>query len=92
MLITHEGDLKLADFGTAFDIGKLTRTVEQTIGWALSTKFPVHKESRPMCGTPAYIPPEIIRREKHTTASDIFSFGAAAGRRVAVRSEMCVTA
>lgn len=39
-----------------------------------------------LCGTPGYMAPEIAQNEKHTTASDIFSFGAvvfemAIGRR-----------
>merc|ERR1711964_507141 len=58
VMVTTDGDLKLVDFGAAFDIARLTRTVEQTI-----------------IGTPAYIAPEVYRRSKHTTKTDIWSLG-----------------
>merc|ERR1712072_354007 len=58
VLISAEGQVKLADFGTAFDMSVLTHTVLQTL-----------------CGTPAFIAPEVIRKEKHTTATDIWSMG-----------------
>merc|ERR1712072_236243 len=58
VLISAEGQVKLADFGTAFDLSKITHTVAQTL-----------------CGTPAFIAPEVILRDKHTTATDIWSLG-----------------
>merc|ERR1711964_844710 len=58
ILISVDGVVKLADFGTAFDISGLTHTVDQTL-----------------CGTPAFIAPEVVRKDKHTTATDIWSMG-----------------
>merc|ERR1711964_258446 len=58
VLISADGKVKLADFGTAFDLSALTHTVLQT-----------------MRGTPAFIAPEVIRKDKHTTATDIWSMG-----------------
>jgi len=58
VLISVEGRVKLADFGTAFDLSVLTHTVAQTI-----------------CGTPAFVAPEVILKDKHTTATDIWSMG-----------------
>lgn len=58
VLVTIGGRIKLADFGTAFDISKISHSVQQTI-----------------CGTPAFMAPEVIRREKHTTGTDIWSLG-----------------
>jgi len=58
VLISVEGKVKLADFGTAFDLSKVTHTVEQTL-----------------CGTPAYIAPEVVQKGKHTTSTDIWSLG-----------------
>merc|ERR1712096_150274 len=58
VLISIEGQVKLADFGTAFDLSKLTQTVPQT--WV---------------GTPAFMAPEVVRRAKHTTSTDIWSLG-----------------
>merc|ERR1712139_233173 len=59
VLISVDGQIKLADFGTAFDMNNLTHTVQQTL-----------------CGTPAYIAPEVVRKDKHTTSTDIWSLGA----------------
>merc|ERR1711964_710526 len=61
VLITTEGVLKLADFGTAFDLSALTRTAEGKI--------------QTFCGTPPFMSPEVVRREEYTTASDVWSFG-----------------
>merc|ERR1711964_351262 len=58
VLISVDGQAKLADFGTAFDLNDLTHTVVQTL-----------------CGTPAFMAPEVIRKSKHTTATDIWSMG-----------------
>merc|ERR1712139_497261 len=58
VLISVDGQVKLADFGTAFDLSELTHTVQQTL-----------------CGTPAYIAPEVVRKDKHTTSTDIWSLG-----------------
>merc|ERR1711900_11760 len=58
VLISVSGKVKLADFGTAFDLSALTHTVQQTL-----------------CGTPAFIAPEVVRKDKHTTATDIWSMG-----------------
>merc|ERR1712096_165461 len=58
ILISVDGKVKPADFGTAFDLSALTHTVAQTL-----------------CGTPAFIAPEVIRKDKHTTATDIWSMG-----------------
>merc|ERR1712096_120104 len=58
ILLTVDGVIKLADFGTAFDLSELTHTVQQTL-----------------CGTPAFIAPEVVRKDKHTTSTDIWSLG-----------------
>merc|ERR1711964_968781 len=58
VLISVDGKIKLADFGTAYDLSELTHTVAQTL-----------------CGTPAFIAPEVVRKEKHTTSTDIWSLG-----------------
>jgi len=58
VLISVDGQVKLADFGTAFDLSALTHTVQQTF-----------------CGTPAFIAPEVVRKDKHTTSTDIWSLG-----------------
>merc|ERR1711964_663279 len=58
VLISVDGQVKLADFGMAFDLSELTHTVLQTL-----------------CGTPAFIAPEVIRRDRHTTSTDIWSLG-----------------
>merc|ERR1711964_579263 len=58
VLISVDGQVKLADFGTAFDTSQLTHTVQQTL-----------------CGTPAFIAPEVVRKDKHTTSTDIWSLG-----------------
>lgn len=61
VLMTTDGVLKLADFGTAFDLGALTSTGENRI--------------QTFCGTPAFVSPEVVRRAEYTTASDVWSFG-----------------
>merc|ERR1712098_587156 len=58
VLISVNGQVKLADFGTAFNLSVLTHTVAQTL-----------------CGTPAFIAPEVVRKDKHTTSTDIWSMG-----------------
>lgn len=60
VLVGLDGDVKIADFGTAKDLALLTHT--PTSGQTL-------------CGTAAYIAPEVAARGKHTTASDVFSLG-----------------
>merc|ERR1712098_484055 len=58
ILLTVDGVIKLADFGTSKDLSELTHTVQQTL-----------------CGTPAFIAPEVVRKDKHTTSTDIWSLG-----------------
>merc|ERR1711964_338103 len=58
VLISTDGKVKLADFGAAYDLSKLTHTEKQTI-----------------CGTPAFIAPEVVQKGKHTTKTDIWSLG-----------------
>merc|ERR1711964_895879 len=58
VLMTVDGQIKVADFGTAYDLSQLTHTVQQTL-----------------CGTPAFIAPEVVRKDKHTTRTDIWSLG-----------------
>merc|ERR1712098_503218 len=57
VLISTEGRVKLADFGTAFDLAGSTESDGM------------------ICGTPAFVSPEVVRKELHTTATDIWSLG-----------------
>jgi len=59
VLIDNIGIIKLADFGASFDMGAMSRNYS-------------HQTT---IGTPHYMAPEVIIREKHTTASDVWSFG-----------------
>lgn len=44
-------------------------------GTAFDLSLLTHTKYQTICGTPAFMAPEIVRRENHTTASDMWSFG-----------------
>ena len=44
-------------------------------GTAFDMSQVTHTMEQTLCGTPAYVAPEVVRKAKHTTASDIWSFG-----------------
>merc|ERR1712096_198568 len=44
-------------------------------GTAFDTNVLTHTVKQTVCGTPAFMAPEIVNRRPHTTASDIWSFG-----------------
>jgi len=67
ILVSPTGVLKLADFGTAADLSNVD--INQI-------------DQQTLCGTPAFIAPEVIRKEMRTTASDIWSLGVTVFRMV----------
>ena len=62
MILTHQGGLKIADFGLARDSEALTRTSQEG----------------KIVGTPAYMSPEQTRGDTVTQQSDLFSLGVVA--------------
>jgi len=62
MILTHQGGLKIADFGLARDSEALTRTSQEG----------------KIVGTPAYMSPEQTRGDTVTLQSDLFSLGVVA--------------
>jgi len=71
ILITGEGELKLADFGLATLLGPADLTARSTA----STRTVSGTDSSPIVGTLPYMSPEQLRGEKLDTRSDIFSLG-----------------
>lgn len=44
-------------------------------GTAFDTNILTHTVKQTVCGTPSFMAPEVVNRQPHTTASDIWSFG-----------------
>merc|ERR1711900_133058 len=44
-------------------------------GTAFDLSLLTHTATQTLCGTPAFVAPEVVNRQPHTTASDIWSFG-----------------
>jgi serine/threonine protein kinase len=45
------------------------------VDYGFCKKLPNNSTSNTMCGTPEYIPPEMVRSKPHTRAVDLWSFG-----------------
>lgn len=82
ILITHEGMLKIADFGLASGAAVAWHTQHGNRGSIVTEgeggRFGlslVQVAGRPVCGTPGYIAPEVYRGERGDERSDIYSFG-----------------
>merc|ERR1712098_44889 len=63
--------------------GNILISVESTLkladcGAAFDLSSMTQTQEQTLCGTPAYTAPEVIKKEKHTTASDIWSVGVVA--------------
>ena len=45
------------------------------VDYGFCKKLPDNSTTNTMCGTPEYIPPEMVRSRPHTRAVDLWSFG-----------------
>ena len=67
ILITPEGDVKILDFGVAKYLpGRDSENVTLTLSRSATNLI---------CGTPAYMPPEVFMEQAPDMRSDIFSLG-----------------
>jgi serine/threonine protein kinase len=82
ILISRDGILKISDFGLASAAeaawrqrnghGVMLAAADSNMSFGFSL---IETDGKKLCGTPGYMPPEVLRGESPDRRSDIYSFG-----------------